>query len=861
MPIGQHSGSITEGDDYENAYGSITKIVQSGSVLEPYLKDANGERYNEDHNVLTRLYHPNIDMSDEEFRAAMFLLYLTKPKFYIRVHYSKNAKRANGTIDANKITGFTFLERVTPIRIAGELKYQTALGTFDEKEVMSFGGLNPNGLLSGYSPMQAVRRWNRIEDYMADYQAAHFRNGAVPAGMFIITAPSEAAFKDIKKKMQSHARGAKNNNNILYSYKPVSSSGIQQQAQIEWIPFNTSNKDLALKDLHEIVQNKQDDAFGVSGVIRGDVSETTFASARVVEKLFVKYTLKPTARAIYRRLSHELARVTGGYGFSVGFDLEIPVLEEELTQQAEAKGKDADTIIKLHKHFTVDSIVDAFEYPERYKMLVPVDSSASEDKNDEETSTDVVAAGDQGDQRIRQDETIEVSAKSLASRDIDGLHDDDRDDFGCIMLDVEKVEVLSVVKDGETDLIEATSEGDHQMGAVAEHEPHITLLYGLLENGNDQKDKVDSLLEGISIETVEIESVDYFDSPDNYAVVAKIKQTPELIEAHGRLLMLDNRQTFSEYTPHMTLAYINKDADVNKWVSALDAKYKGKIVKAIGINYGDEAEKETASKTRADESRKTSSKVMGAVITDEDTERIGSIIHEFTRDDFENMALAYLNSNMLPAYDPDKNKALYNILTNEYTSLLFREGSAVFEALRSDLDPSLFTDDASDSYELSEYIKRYYQDYFTKVAAKYNDKSRKIITNLIQRAVVDDWTQDKLEQKLQDAGLEKYRATRLAKSELNRAKNHAQADGHRKVAEGMMDHYYVKVWSADGIDPCAACKALDKTEAPLDGAFMQHDHEIVDEDGEVFENTYVDMVTADAHPNCECNQKYELREY
>jgi hypothetical protein len=57
------------------------------------------------------------------------------------------------------------------------------------------------------------------------------------------------------------------------------------------------------------------------------------------------------------------------------------------------------------------------------------------------------------------------------------------------------------------------------MGAVAEKEAHVTLLFGLLENGNVWKDKVDTVLDGWALDTVMIKDVTAFDLGDSYAIV------------------------------------------------------------------------------------------------------------------------------------------------------------------------------------------------------------------------------------------------------------------------------------------------------------------------------------------------------
>lgn len=641
VPLGQGSTSaFEEGDDYENVYGNVSAISKAGRIVLPYLNKENGERYDQEHNVTTVLYKPNKDLSHEEFRDYLIISYLLKPKTYIRIHYKNGARRKNGTIDAENITGFTFLERLTvlPKTKDGVQRYRTGTETLDEWEVMSFGGINPDNISAGYSPLQATRRWTRIEDFLSDSQAAFFKNGAVPAGMFIINAATKDQFKDIKRLLQKSTRGAKNNNNVLYNWRQpdVNKGGVSTQDQIVWVPFNVTNKDLALKDLHEIVQKKQNDAFGVSSVIKGNVDETTYASAMVVEKFFVKYTLYPVVSAIWQRFSHELNRCTGGFGYSIGFDLEIPVLGDELVQRAEAKKTDADTILSLSEKFTVDSIVDAFDYPESYKKLVPKETSS-------------------------------------------------------------------------------TPPG-------------------------------------------------------------------------------------------------------------------------------------TSSKSLADDSRKSAQ------------DHLELELQGYTQDEIDEIIDEYLRTGEIPEAAKERNEALQDILLAAIILLVSIQGrkdqsSVLSRLIRGGLSPSV------SPYQPSDQLQDSYKAYLKNVAENYNTNLRKDVRTAIEKALADGTKREDLKSTLQKLGFGEYQAKRLANSEINRAGNNAALDAYRVVEASMPDHYFVKVWVTDGAHPCPLCTSLSGTETTIDAPFIASNHHINGDDGKDYYNSYVDMQTADAHPNCHCHLRFELRKY
>lgn len=173
------------------------------------------------------------------------------------------------------------------------------------------------------------------------------------------------------------------------------------------------------------------------------------------------------------------------------------------------------------------------------------------------------------------------------------------EDLGCIMLDVAPFTVTELVEGGENDLYYGTIPAlRYAQGAVAEKSAHVTLLYGLLDFGGLHTKLVDSVLLGWSTPSVRIKEVSFFPSSnqgeDYSVIVGKIDVTPELLEGHHRLQLLPHIDTFPEYVPHLTLAYIKNnesgvkwvDTPKEKWVRTLNRKLAGKSFAVSCINYG-----------------------------------------------------------------------------------------------------------------------------------------------------------------------------------------------------------------------------------------------------------------------------------
>ena len=193
---------------------------------------------------------------------------------------------------------------------------------------------------------------------------------------------------------------------------------------------------------------------------------------------------------------------------------------------------------------------------------------------------------------------------NIAARDYPDLYDGlgiDMNALGCIMLDTENIPVLQYMQ-GHEEEVNYGEEADKHYGVPGETEPHVTLLFGLLRNGHIWKDKVNQVLVGWSCKTLKIEEVSYFDLGDKYAVVGLVEQSEELIDGHERLTLLPHIQTHSEYIPHISLVYINKDANIDLWVKELGKRYNGRKVATKNVNYGDLPENEDKEPKSSDNS-------------------------------------------------------------------------------------------------------------------------------------------------------------------------------------------------------------------------------------------------------------------
>jgi len=191
--------------------------------------------------------------------------------------------------------------------------------------------------------------------------------------------------------------------------------------------------------------------------------------------------------------------------------------------------------------------------------------------------------------------------KQLNSHQFEEVYKDlkiDLDELGCIMANIQPLvsmeEPDEVTEAGITRHLYKSPNPKRKWinGWVVGKTAHVTLLYGLLENGHTWKKQVDTVLKDWEMKTVEIDHIDYFDSQYDdepyYCVVAHIKVTDKLQEANDRLQFLPHINTFAGYKPHMTICYIKKDKKtLDSFLKWMNRAWKGKRLKVEDkLNYG-----------------------------------------------------------------------------------------------------------------------------------------------------------------------------------------------------------------------------------------------------------------------------------
>lgn len=360
---------------YDNNFPNITRIAEAFAEVMPYAVDANGKRLTKNPHVIDVLYSPNEEMSGPEFWETLMVMMLVHPTVFLLL-WRKEGRDIlpGGPATKDNLAGFTFLEGCSVERINGTTLYYANGTAYTKDDVIALSlNVNPYSLLDGYSPSMAAKKWSTVDDYVADYQAGFFRNGAVPAGQMVVTARTKEEFDKIVDGLQEHHRGARNANNLIYTHRPTSAiDGKPLTSQIEWVPFAQQDQKGTLQSLFDQANKKIDMDFGVPQEVKGYLQNSNYASAEVADYVFSRRVLYPKLVKVWSKMTHQLNRALGGLGFAISFDYEVPVLTDTRKVQTES------LTLLTSSGFTVESAVKALQLPSSFNALVKEESSPTE---------------------------------------------------------------------------------------------------------------------------------------------------------------------------------------------------------------------------------------------------------------------------------------------------------------------------------------------------------------------------------------------------------------------------------------------------------------------------------------------------
>ena len=333
---------------YENLFAQVRPVVNKLKEVVPYAVNESGVVLNlrKAPELEALMATPNEKMSYLDFMDTVFVSWLTLSEVNIHVHKDKRGNvfgysglPAGCRIPAGIWGGET--DKFEFIGSAGEL---TTLYP-DDVITLRFSR-SPLNVDKGISPASSAFVWSQIDDLMAQYQKAFLENGAVPAHITIIRAKSREDYEKKRHSLERGLSGARNKNKTVYIWRQQLDDGSTDD-EMEVKTIQGSNSSLAIKELVSVVDDRLNKVYGVSNFILGNDSSAKYDNAEQTMLRFVKDVIYPMLVDFWDKFQHELNRVTGGLGYAITFDMEIPELTDRAKVKAETKNIQVDAVLKL----------------------------------------------------------------------------------------------------------------------------------------------------------------------------------------------------------------------------------------------------------------------------------------------------------------------------------------------------------------------------------------------------------------------------------------------------------------------------------------------------------------------------------
>ena len=330
--------------DYENVFAQVRPYINKMVEVQPYGVGRNGARLEPSRTPeLNALYEPNDKMSWMDFFSTMFIIYLTEEHLYVRVH-----KQKNGAIYGYSILPPTSRQIAADGREIWTVWTTDGMEQYTDEDVITITfSRNTRNLDRGVSPASAVRNYAIIDDLLAQFERALLENGAIPASLTFIRASSEAGYQQRRNELEMGLKGASNRNKTLFIWRQINPGTGEEKDSIEVKPIQGPNNTLAIKEIVSVVNDRLNKSFGVSNFIMGDDSSAKYDNAELSDARFLSDNVLPALKMFWNQFQFGLDRITGGLGYGIQFQLDIPELTERRKVIAETHEKTVKNIKEL----------------------------------------------------------------------------------------------------------------------------------------------------------------------------------------------------------------------------------------------------------------------------------------------------------------------------------------------------------------------------------------------------------------------------------------------------------------------------------------------------------------------------------
>jgi phage portal protein BeeE len=334
---------------YDNGFAPISAI--SDEILKRNIRL--GDTNNPELDVSSRyqfwdaITHPNDRMGFLQFIDSTVAGFLSLPEYSLLV-WSRNGDTVKpGKPDEgwtlDNIAGFTVVSNENKTydskgQEQWELTFGVGSGThkFSRDDIITLKySLLPDDGITGVSPGSASAQEAAIRDRLNQQQRALFDNGATPSIIVTIYARSHDEYEAIQKAYEKNNRGAAKQGGVVYQSVIDRQIAGMGEPRIEITPVGTPNNSLAIKDIVDFTEKKITSNYGVSPIIYGDATTTTFQNQELAKSEFM-HRVQAILVRLFSSFESEIVRLVG---FDLPFTFVWDNVELDLTQELEIRAK------------------------------------------------------------------------------------------------------------------------------------------------------------------------------------------------------------------------------------------------------------------------------------------------------------------------------------------------------------------------------------------------------------------------------------------------------------------------------------------------------------------------------------------
>lgn len=334
---------------YDNGFAPISVI--SDEILKRNIHLGNVDDPETD---VTTQYHfwnafsrPNDRMGFMQFMDLLVAGFLSLPELSFLVWHVAGDKampgKPEGGFTLDNIAGFTVaFNDCKGYDSQGNEEWQINLGSdyggnrkYSREDIITLKySLLPDDGNTGVSPGSASAQEAAIRDRLNQFQRALFDNGATPSIIVTIHARTRAEADAIQQAYEQRNRGADKSGGVIYQTvlnDPI--AGIGSEPKIEVTVVGTPNNNLAISEIVEFTNTTIVSNYGVSPIIYGDTTQTTFQNQNLAAAKFMERVQSILVR-LFGTIENEISRIVN---MSLPFtfvwdDATLEIVEEQYSK-------------------------------------------------------------------------------------------------------------------------------------------------------------------------------------------------------------------------------------------------------------------------------------------------------------------------------------------------------------------------------------------------------------------------------------------------------------------------------------------------------------------------------------------------